>query len=414
MSTKCLAILSCMLLLLPFASCRHDHGDDVKRKGVEINTDSLFIDLGKGKVTRRAKMADAAFEEICATSGLNGVVLYAEQGQVLYRHAFGWRDLRHRRDSLRIDDQFQLSSDSKMFTAEAIMLLHMRGKIDYDADVREYIPEFPYSGITVRNLLNHRSGLSRYEVVADEFWPDRNVPLSNEDMIKLLVEKKPEPYSPPDVIFHYNNINYALLATIVERITGKHFEDFMRDNIFEPLGMHRSYIYSMRGDTVVSTFMDCDVPGHDMFRNGGQTAQNDYLNGVMGDKIMFSTVDDIYRFCVALNYDLLLPDSIQSEAFRPGSPTWWHEENYGFGWRLHQQHPGTVYHFGWWKGYRSYIIRYVDKNRVLIVLTNTDRGTSGEALWNFINDTTLQLPQADVNVSQWKSDNGIKTDFMPK
>ena len=106
-----------------------------------VNVDSLFVDLNKEMVAKRAAMADKTFTGL-SRNGLNGVVLYAEQGEVVYENAFGWRDLNKRqKDSLRIDDAFQLSSDSKMFTAEAVMLLKADGKLDYDDDVRKYISD---------------------------------------------------------------------------------------------------------------------------------------------------------------------------------------------------------------------------------------------------------------------------------
>ena len=180
-----------------------------------LNVDSLFFDLNKEMLAQRAKQADKVFTDL-SRNGLNGVVFYAEQGEVVYEKAFGWRDLSKRqKDSLRIDDAFQLSSDSKMFTAEAIMLLNAEGKLDYDDDVRKYIPELPYEGVTVRHLLCHRSGLPRYDAMADTHWPDRRKPFSNKAMIKMLAEKKPDIYGAPDANFFYNNINYALLATVV-------------------------------------------------------------------------------------------------------------------------------------------------------------------------------------------------------
>lgn len=364
-----------------------------------VDVDSLFIDLDAPFVARRAVDADNFFSKM-ANCGMNGTVFYAEQGKVVYENAFGYRKLTGRhRDSLRVDDAFQLSSDSKMFTAEAVMILYAQGKLDYDDDVRKYIPELPYEGVTIRHLLNHRSGLPRYDSMADEFWPDRTKPFSNEAMIKMLAEKKPERYAAPDITYFYNNINYALLASVVERVSGQHFEDFMHDHIFEPLGMNHSYIYSMRSDTAVSLFMDTPVQGHTMYRRGPEVMQNDYLNGVMGDKIMFSTVDDIHKFLFALETNQLLPDSIQSEAFVPGSTAWKHDENYGFGWRMSHEHPNSLYHFGWWKGYRSAIICDVALNRELIVLTNTTQNISSEMLWDFISDTTHQLPAVSFTTS---------------
>ena len=362
----------------------------------DINVDSLFINLNDEIAAKRAKQADKVFTDL-NKAGLNGVVLYAEQGRVVYEKAFGWRDLSKRqKDSLRVDDAFQLSSDSKMFTAEAVMLLQAEGKLDYDDDVRKYIPQLPYEGVTIQHLLNHRSGLPRYDALADKHWPDRKKPFSNEAMIKMLAEKKPEPYGTPDGSYFYNNINYALLATVVERASGQHFEDFMRERIFEPLDMSHSYIYSMRNDTLVSLYMPVDAHGHDLFKNGPLKTQNDYLNGVMGDKIMFSTVEDLWKFNQALDKHVLLPDSLQAEAFKPGSPEWKNDENYGFGWRMSKERPGMYFHFGWWKGYRSAIIRDTNKNRFLAVLTNTTFNFPPDPLWEFICDTTVQLPEAEA------------------
>ena len=365
----------------------------------ELKVDSLFVDLGKAKVERRVVMAEKAFDEMHRSQYLNGVVLYAEGEQVIFKKAYGWRNLVKQKDSIRLDDQFQLASVSKMFTAEAVMLLYSRGLLDYDDDITKYLPEFPYQGITIRNLLNHRSGLSRYETLADERWPDRGVPVSNDDIIRLYAQYKPDPYNQPDVTFHYTNVNYALLANIVEKVSGRHFEDFMRDEVFAPLGMERSFIYSLRGVDRIKTYVETDVQGHDLLRKGARRAQDDYLNGVLGDKGMYSTVEDLYRFRVAIDYGLFLPDSIQQEAFVPGSPLWKKGENYGFGWRMNENHPGVLFHFGWWKGYRSFFIRDIAKRRTLIVLTNTDSGVVGDALWEFVNDTTVQLPPVSINKS---------------
>ena len=383
--------MSILLLaaVLLFSSCGRR-----KYSGVILNTDSLFYDLNQEKVAKNAKRADRVFSGL-ARNGLNGTVLYAEQGQIIYEKAFGWRDLcSHKKDSIRLDDVFQLSSDSKMFTAEAIMLLQAKDKLSYDDDVRKYIPELPYEGITIRMLLNHRSGLPRYDAMADKHWPDRKKPFSNEAMIKMLGERKPLPYSAPDADFLYNNINYALLASVVERVSGEHFEDFMREHIFEPLGMKDSYIYSMRDDTQVSLYVPTEVQGHEMPKKGPLKVQNDYLNGVMGDKIMYSTVGDLWIFNKALDLNLLLPDSLQAEAFKPGSPQWKNKENYGFGWRMSTDHPGMYFHYGWWKGYRSLVIRDKAHNRFLAVLTNTTQ-LIPDAVWDFISDTSLMLPEAE-------------------
>lgn len=144
----------------------------------------------------------------------------------------------------------------------------------------------------------------------------------NEDMIEYYVKYKPTPYSKPDKMFHYCNVNYALLASVVERVTGMPFEDYMLNKIFVPLGMKESYIYAMRDDTLVPTYIEKGVQGYYIGRGRPRQAQNEYLNGVKGDKIMFSDADDMYRFWIASQYGLLVPDSIQEEAYIPGSPNY--------------------------------------------------------------------------------------------
>ena len=382
-------LIAFLVLLVAASSC----GKRRTPSGVVINTDSLFYDLNQEVIEQRAKMADKTFKEL----NLNGVVLYAEQGRIVYEKAFGFRDLNQRNpDSLRIDDAFQLSSDSKMFTAEAIMLLQAEGKLDYDDDVRKYIPELPYEGITLRMLLTHRSGLPRYDAMADAYWPDRKKPFSNEAMIDMLAQRHPKPYGEPDATYFYNNINYALLASVVERASRQHFEDFMRERIFEPLGMSHSYIYSMRNDATVSLYMPTDVHGHDMYKKGPVKAQNDYLNGVMGDKIMYSTVEDLWTFNEALDRHILLPDSLQAIAYQPGSLAWKNDENYGFGWRMRKDYPGSYFHYGWWKGYRSAVIRDMAHRRFLAVLCNTTQQIPPEVIWDFISDTTVGLPPSSL------------------
>lgn len=389
MNRKSLIISLFVLLAAVLLSCERTRVP----KGVVVNTDSIFFDLNKEILEQRAEMADQTFKSL----SLNGVVLYAEQGRIVYEKAFGYRDLSKRNpDSLRVDDAFQLSSDSKMFTAEAIMLLQAEGKLGYDDDVKKFIPELPYEGITIRMLLNHRSGLPRYDAMADAFWPDRKKPFSNEAMIDMLAQRMPDPYGVPDAAYFYNNINYALLASVVERVSRQHFEDFLRERIFEPLGMNHSYVYSMREDLSVSLYMPTDVQGHDLYKRGPVKTQNNYLNGVMGDKIMFSTVEDLWIFNEALDRHILLPDSLQAIAFQPGSPAWKNGENYGFGWRLTKEHPGAYFHYGWWKGYRSAVIRDTAHRRFLAVLCNTTQQIPPDIIWNFISDTTAGLPESSL------------------
>lgn len=365
----------------------------------EVDVDVIFKDLDKPILEKKAAQIDKAFQNLKRKTTFNGTALFAEKGRIVFEKSFGVRDLRTRKGEIFNNDVYQLSSVSKMFTAEAIMILKSRGLIDYDVDIRTYIPEFPYEGITTRMLMTHRSGLSRYETLADNHWPDKKKPFTNDDMIAYFVKYKPNPYFKPDNGFHYCNVNYALLASIVERVSGKTFVNFMREDIFDVLGMNDSYIYDMPKDTTVSLYLPNCIQGYYVGRRKPRQAQNEYLNGVKGDKIMFSNVEDMYRFKVAIDYGLLVPDTIQDEAFKPGSPKYSkRKDNYGFGWRISRKHPGCYYHYGWWKGYRSFFMFDKVNDRTLIVLTNTDKGPNSDIFWKLLKDNTIALAPASINI----------------
>ena len=413
MSKKLYYLFLICILALGFLSCSEKEETIIEPEVAKalpvINVDSIFINLDKEIIKKKSASVDKVFSNLRKKVGFNGAVLYAEQGRIVYNKAWGYRDVRNRRDDLQANDIFQLSSVSKMFTAEAIMILKNEGMIDYDTDIREYIPEFPYEGITTRLLLNHRSGLSRYESLADAKWPDRKKPFLNEDMIEYYATHKPDPYFKPDGGFNYSNVNYALLASIIERTSGMSFADYMKAKIFEPLGMDNSYIYEMDPNNNVSLYIEDVVQGYYMDRRRPMQAPNEYLNGVKGDKMMMSNTEDMFKFMTAVDYGLLLPDTIQDEAFKPGSPkSRKRKDNYGFGWRIPSKYPGCYYHYGWWKAYRSFFIRDDVNDKTIIVLTNTSKGPNSEHFWNIIKDKTKAIPPASVNITYWETKMGSR------
>jgi CubicO group peptidase (beta-lactamase class C family) len=282
-----------------------------------------------------------------------------------------------------------------MFTAMAIMILEEENKLEYDDTIQRFIPEFPYRGVTIRQLLTHRSGLSRYMTLAHEKWPDHNVPITNEAVIDLYVKYRPDPYFRPDNGFHYCNTNYALLASVVERISGMPFHRFMKTKIFDPLGMKDSFIYHMDQDSVVSAYVDTGVPGY--FYRGWRLREqrNYYLNGVTGDKGVYSSVNDLAKWDLAIYYNTLVSDTTIQKAFTPGSPRYWkRKDNYGYGWRIKESEDSTAFHFGWWKGFRTFYIRDMKQEKTIIVLTNKDKGPGSQVLWDIIRDNTYDLGKA--------------------
>ncbi|GAB4332783.1 MAG: hypothetical protein Kow00127_24480 [Bacteroidales bacterium] len=349
-----------------------------------ILPEDVYIDLRKEVRQNLHDELEEYFIRLNRKGLFNGTVLYAEEGEVVFSGAFGYRDLR-KKVPLQPDDAFQLASVSKMFTAMAVMILEERGLLSYDDTVTRFIPEWPYPGVTIRHLLTHRSGLSRYMSLADKYW-DPNRPISNEDVIALFVKYRPAPYFKPDNGFHYCNTNYMLLASVVERITGEPFEEFVAEEIFQPCGMARSFIYRLPADSAIGHEVPVGVPG---YRSTGRRARkfgDYYLNGVVGDKGIYSTVNDIFRFDKALDEEILVKRETLQQAFTPGSPKYYRrKDNYGFGWRISVDADSTVYHYGWWKGFRSFYIRDMARDRRIIALTNTHHGASGAVFREIIN-----------------------------
>ena len=411
MKTRFLVFFLALFLVSCSSKKEHYTAEEVESWPV-VKADSIFKDLDKPIYDKKTAQLDKSFQNLKKRTTFNGTVLFAEKGRILLEKSYGVSNLKTRKGEIKVDDVFQLSSVSKMFTAEAIMILKSRQLLDYDADIKTYIPEFPYEGITTRMLMTHRSGLSRYETLADNNWPDKRKPFTNDDMIDYYIKYKPDPYFSPNNGFHYCNVNYALLASIVERVSGKRFVDFMREDVFDVIGMNDSYIYDMPTDTMVSLYLPNCVQGYYVGRRRPRQAQNEYLNGVKGDKIMFSNVEDMYRFKVAIDYGLLVPDSIQEEAFKPGSPKYSkRKDNYGFGWRISRKHPDCYYHYGWWKGYRSFFMFDKKNDRTLIVLTNTDKGPNSDVFWKMLKDNTTSLAPASINIPVMELEKNLNYPF---
>ncbi|PVY35563.1 serine hydrolase domain-containing protein [Pontibacter virosus] len=319
--------------------------------------------------TRLGKQVDSLFTRLHKKKGFNGTVLVTKYDQIIYRGAFGYADFKTK-DTLSTQTVFQLASVSKQFTAVAIMMLKEQGKLNYEDSLQVYIPDFPYKGITIRQLLTHRSGLPNYTYFSEDFWPDRKVDLSNDDVLSMMAVHKPKIYYQPDRTFSYSNTGYALLASIVEKASGQPFSEFMREHIFEPLKMNSTYTFN-----------------HELVAQSGRVAAGhiggrrkrlpDYQDTVLGDKGMYSTVEDLYKWDQALYTQKLVKRETLEEAFSPTGKVNKRDESYGYGWRIKQVDSGdtVVYHGGLWHGFNTYFLRNPNDHSSIIVLSNLTNGS---------------------------------------
>jgi CubicO group peptidase (beta-lactamase class C family) len=312
---------------------------------------------------------DSIFTYLHKKKGFNGTVLYTKYDQVIHKGAYGYADFK-RKDTLSTQTAFQLASVSKQFTAMAIMVLKEQGKLGYDDSVQQYIAGFPYKGITIRQLLTHRSGLSNYTYFSDKLWHDRKIPITNDDVLNLMEVHKPEPYHLPNTHFDYSNTGYFLLASVVEKASGMPFATFMQKYIFEPLHMTNTFTY----DPELVAQADKVATGH----TGGRRKRTpDYLDTVLGDKGVYSTVEDLYKWDQALYTQKLVKRETLEEAFTGSRRKKKLKEDYGFGWRIKTVESGdtVVYHAGLWHGYTTYLLRNPKDHSALIVLSNFPNGS---------------------------------------
>ncbi len=326
------------------------------------------------------KKIDAFMQNLHKHSGFNGNVLVAKGGKILYQNAFGWANYLTR-DSLKLNSQFELASVSKTMTGTAILMLLEQGKLKLDQNVKAFFPNFPYDGITIRLLLTHRSGMMNYVYFTDDIYRkqhlDQRKGLNNTQEMALIAQYKPTPFNKPNARFLYNNSNYMVLGAIIEKVSGMPYAQFMKENIFKPAAMAHTNVYSK----AVYEKIPVDVVGHDRNSWRYSVAQN-FLDGPVGDKGIYSTIADLFLFDRAMRSGRLLKQQTQDSAYTPRNPMVHGHFNYGYGWRLFEASgQKVVYHTGWWHGFRHIFLRDL-KNDVTIVL-----------LGNMVNGSLLHLDE---------------------
>ncbi|WP_052444263.1 serine hydrolase [Flammeovirga sp. OC4] len=336
---------------------------EVKEEIVEDNTSVDIDSLSQEELDHFQHIFDSTFTKLQKTRRFNGVVLGAKNKQIVYKKAFGYRDVR-RRTKLEEDDIFQLASVSKQFTASAILMLEQDSLLSVNDSINKFFPDFPYPGITIKMLLDHRSGLPNYIYLMDRKLKDKHTPIGNQLCIDYMYEHKPGKYGSPDGRFKYSNSGYMLLASIVEKVSGYPFPTFLKERIFTPLQMDSTFTFDP-----VKVQQDNIPFGH---TGRGRKFEEYMLDGVLGDKSVYSNVEDLFKWHKALLGDSILSVESKEKAFTFHSPKRKSKYNYGFGWRLFKPSDGTkvVYHGGWWRGYSTLFVHYPESEAFLIILTN--------------------------------------------
>ena len=356
-------IVVCLLATSIFA-CQN-----VSSSKSEKKVDSVALKKEEARIRKEINADKKAFliEQVIQrklAEGFNGNVLIAQKGVIIYQNAFGFAN-----DSVKnnLQSKFQLASLSKTFTAVAVMKLAEQGKLGLDYTVKDYYPNFPYDGITIRSLLCHRSGLPFYQYTFDKMVRESKIYPTNQQIMEWFATVQPTPkiFNQADHYFGYNNTNFAILAALVEKVTGKDFEKYMHENIFGPTGMKDSYIVTTKNDSININ----RTVGYQF----GRKLQKDYYDDISGDKGVYSTLNDLLKWHTALKNNTLISKESFREMIMPRSFEFPGLRNYGYGFRLWvnaKQQTDYVYHTGWWKGYNTIMFFDPREDFVIILLSN--------------------------------------------
>lgn len=374
-----------MIPLLTFLiiGCGANPSSD-KKEPAKREVHSGFSPVSAKEKAYYANAIAAEYDKLLLKRGFNGAILLAKNGEIVFEDYHGYINLKTK-EPITSSSPFHIASVSKTFTSAVILKLMEEGKLSLDDHVEKYLPSFPYPNITIRNLLTHRSGLPKYDHFMDgtrtEVYTVKNKKgklvkrtrtvkvaptftgfASNKDVLQYMITNRPAPESLPDRRYSYCNTNYAMLALIVEQITNMPFPQYMQENVFKPLGMTNSFVFSQKdiGNYVPS------------FNYNKAPFPLQKLDCVYGDKNVYSTVRDLLLWDKALYLGTFVSTKTLEMAFQPYSFEHRGEKNYGLGWHLyvHPPEPTIVYHNGWWHGNNAVFKRLVADTATVIILGN--------------------------------------------
>jgi CubicO group peptidase (beta-lactamase class C family) len=376
-----------VLLAASFSSCGHSSSASRRvsapRQLIAIISPDLRREVLSSSRTREEVANLNAYYDNRISRYFNGAILVARKGVIIFEKYRGFANL-VTQEPVTEHTTFQLASTSKPFTAMAILWLWQQRRLHLTDSIQQFIPGFPYHGITLKSLLSHRSGLPNYLYFSDSLWSERSRLMSNQDVVNLMISHHPAADYPPDRHFKYCNTNYCLLALVAEKVSGKSLGKLLDSIFFRPLGMTDTWLF----DPLSEVLRPRQSLSYDY--RGRMTAPVP-ADGVIGDKNIYSTPRDLLKWDQALYNGNLFNSATLKAAFTPYSNEHRGIRNYGLGWRLLVYPDGekVIYHNGWWHGNNSVFYRFVRDSTTLIMLCNRyDRGIyQVQPIWKILHES---------------------------
>lgn len=368
----------------------------------------LFLPLFSSSQSKFIPMVDSLMTAQAQIREFNGNVLIAQSGKILYQKSFGYRNY-EKKQLLDSNSVFELASVSKQFTAMSILLLKEQGKLRLNDSLRKFFPQLPYANITIHQMLVHTSGLPDYFEVIGAKWDHSKVAF-NKDMIRLLAAEKTPARFEAGTKWEYSNTAYALLASIIEQVSGTTYNNFLQEQIFKQLSMTSTRVYNTRRSSTET------IPnyayGHVYSESLKQYFIPDsieqyrfvyYLDGITGDGTVNSTTSDLLKWDRALKSNRLLPEITQKEMFSSlALADTVAGTGYGYGVVVQKTKFGkTLFHSGGWPGYVTMLHRDVEDDITIIVLSNNNSNSPAIAtqLSFIMHDEPVILPYVHKEVA---------------
>ncbi|NII28639.1 beta-lactamase family protein [Pseudoflavitalea sp. X16] len=324
---------------------------------------------------------------------INGNVLIAEKGKLIYQRSFGFADFEKTKRNKQ-NSSFNIASVTKTFTATAILQLREKGELQLDEFFIKYFPDFPYPAVTIRNLLSHTSGLADLEIFFEPLNKEPGRIFTNADVIPCLkLYNKPLKFQPGDD-WNYCNTNYELLALLVEKIGQQSFASYLQQHIFLPAGMINTYIETEKINREDTMSVKCYMPGK-LYQSTYMPVDSvaspmihyilDNFSGLQGQGMIVSTLPDLLKYDNALYTGKLLSNTSLKEAFTPVTLNKEKDYNaslssrlgkayYGLGWEIYADSSmgKVVSHGGSYPGIMTLFLRNVSKKQTIILFDNTN------------------------------------------
>jgi N-acyl-D-aspartate/D-glutamate deacylase len=332
---------------------------------------------------------DSALTYLHDHAMFNGVALLSENGKIVYQKNFGITSLDAPKP-LTAASAFNLASVSKQFMCAMLCLLQEEGRLGFEDKAQKHLPDFPYPDISVRQLMNHTSGLPEYFDLMTRYTGALDT-IDNQAVLQMLAERKPPLDFAPGSSWAYSNTGYVVIGSLIEKLSGKTIADYFTEKITRPLGLKNTCIYHLKMKTSPQNRV------YGFRREDGKNLPDDLMrfDGIVGDGNVYSSAEDLLKWSGALFGGKFLKKETLEEMLKPAPLNDGTTFPYGFGWGF-DGCKNCAAHTGGWVGFRTLVWNDFDKKQTLIVLSSGGSGAAVRAGQDFMKGENIRLPKTQL------------------